>query len=56
MTTRPFSLLVAALVGLLALGAFIAEREAVPVERGVQLNAVACLPAEPPMSRLGCAP
>lgn len=56
MTRRPLSMLVLALVSLLVFGAYIASRETVPAERGFDLMAIACAPAEPPMSRLGCAP
>lgn len=56
MTRHPIGLLLIALGGLLLLGAFVATREAAPDEHGLDLVASTCIPAEPPVSRLGCAP
>lgn len=46
--------LVIALGAVLAVGCLLAYRQTVPPERGVSLQQLSCLPAEPPVSRLGC--
>lgn len=41
---------------LLGIAAAMASWQTVPPERAVDLRAIACQPAEPPVSRLGCMP
>lgn len=41
---------------LLGIAATMASCQTVPPERAIDLRAIACQPAEPPVSRLGCAP
>jgi hypothetical protein len=58
MTTRssvhPFYL--AALLALVLLAGFLACQRAPVRPKAVDLSSAACVPAEPPLSRMGCAP
>ncbi|WP_459676169.1 hypothetical protein [Acidisoma sp. 7E03] len=57
MTMRnPLLPLVIGAAALLGIAAAMASCQTVPPERVVDLRAIACQPAEPPVSRLGCAP
>lgn len=55
MTVRnPLLPLAVAAIALLAAAAALASWQTIKPERAVDLQAIACPPAEPPVSRMGC--